>query len=359
MNDKVLTDFLKRTKGEFYIGVVGSVRSGKSTFIKKFMEQKVLPYVKDDFVKNKILDELPQSAEGKNIMTVEPKFIPSNTINININEDIYMNVRLVDSVGWLIPNALGHFTDEGPRMVKTPWFEESIPFKEAAEIGTKKIIQNHSTIGILMTSDGTFGEFKREDYLTCEDILINELKTYNKPFVIVLNTKYPDGREQLKLKKQLEEKHNVQVINCDVEKLSNKDIDIILQEALNEFNIQEIDLKLPNWITALRDNNKYKMEIDELILNTTSEYKKFKHVNKIKDNLKTCPYFKNIIMENVDPSSGKVEMKVECNEELYQQIIDELLGDTINSKGDFIKMVQNYREQEEEYSNIKEALDMV
>ena len=281
--DKVaLENIIKRCHGEFYIGVVGSVRSGKSTFINKFMENKILPLVNDDYLKNKIVDELrdelPLSGSGKLITTVEPKFIPNNAITIEF-DSISMNVRLVDSVGFLIPNATGYFDDNGPKMVKTPWFDEPIPFKEAAEVGTKKVIANHSTIGIVVTSDGSFSDFERSDYASVEDNIVNELKELNKPFVIVLNTVDPTSSNALKIKKELESKYNVGVIPTNVLNMDSNDIDVILKEALNEFEISELNLLLPSYISVLNDANEMKKEIMDIISSATSGYKKFKEIN--------------------------------------------------------------------------------
>lgn len=357
MNDIVLNDFIKRTKGEFYLGVVGSVRSGKSTFIKKFMELKILPYIKDDVVKNKIIDELPQTQAGKNIMTVEPKFIPSNTVSISLEEKLEMNVRLVDSVGFVIPKALGHFDEEGPRMVHTPWFEEAIPFKEAAEIGTKKVIQNHSTLGIMITSDGSFGEFTRSDYKTIEPALIDELKTYNKPFVVILNSKRPNDKETLEYKKEIEDEYLVTVLPINIEEMTNKDIDNILKSALVEFKIEEMNIFLPNWIDCLNSENKIKKEIDDFILNSTKNFKRFKDAENIKDKLKECPLFSEVEMTKLDPSEGKLDINVEVLDSLYDDLVNELAGDTIQDKGDFIKMLLEYNELKNDFGGLKVALE--
>ena len=253
-NEKMLEAIVKRCQGEFYIGIVGPVRSGKSTFITKFMENKILPLISDDFLKNKILDELPQTSKGKNIMTVEPKFIPNNAITVNFG-DIEMNTRLVDSVGYVIPNATGYYDDHGPKLVKTPWFDEAIPFKEAAEIGTKKVITNHSNIGILVTSDGSFSEFERNDYASVEELIVNELKALKKPFVVVLNTHDPTNEKVIKLKDSMEKKYGVSVIPTNVLNMDSKDIDHILKEALNEFELKELNIMLPQYISVLEDTN--------------------------------------------------------------------------------------------------------
>ncbi len=357
MNDIILNDFLTRTKGEFYIGVVGSVRSGKSTFIKKFMELEILPYIKDDLVKNKIIDELPQTQSGKTIMTVEPKFIPSNTVSINIDNEIEMNVRLVDSVGFVIPKALGHFNEDGPRMVNTPWFEEPIPFKEAAEIGTKKVIQNHSTLGIMITSDGSFGEFDRSDYKTIEPQLIDELKSYDKPFVVVLNSKDPLNEKTLEYEKEIKELYNVSVITINVEQMTKDDINNILKTALLEFKIEEMNIYLPNWVNALDNKNKYKNMIDDYILNQTNNLKRFKDAVMIKDKLSEFELFSSVEMTKVDPTNGCVMINIEVIDDIYDEIIKDLIGNTINDKSDFIKILTEYKELKNNYGTLKEALE--
>ena len=230
-----MKDIVSRTNGELYIGVVGSVRCGKSTFIRKFMETKVLPYVTED--KDKIIDELPQSSAGKTIMTVEPKFVPSTPTNITIENEINLNVRLVDCVGYILKNSKGYLDDDGNmKLVKTPWFTDEIPFLEAASVGTKKVMENHSHIGIVLTSDGSFTDFSREEYEEVEERLVEEMKGLNKPFVLVLNTTEPNSEKTQFLVETLNEKYQVSVIAIDVKELTDKDIDKILKEALNEFD---------------------------------------------------------------------------------------------------------------------------
>ena len=279
----IIRDVTFRTNGEMFIGVVGPVRSGKSMFIRKFMELKVLPFIDDVDLKNKVIDELPQSADGRVIMTVEPKFVPANAVMINVEDDLLLNVRLVDCVGYIIPTAKGYMNeDQSPRLVRTPWFNENIPFVDAATIGTKKVIENHSNIGIVMTSDGSFGEFSRHEYEKCEEEIIEEVKLLSKPFVIVLNTTFPNSQETINLVKRLEEKYDVAVVAVNVQELNEHDIDLILKNALSEFDINELNIKVPSWIQALRNDNVYKQEFNEIIASITGEYRKFKHLDQLK-----------------------------------------------------------------------------
>ncbi len=358
MEEKVLESIVKRCQGEFYLGVVGSVRCGKSTFINKFMECKVLPYITDDFLKNKIIDELPQIAAGKQITTVEPKFIPNNAITVNIN-DCTMNVRLVDSVGYVIPNALGHFDDEGPRMVKTPWFEDSISFKEAAEIGTKKVIENHSTVGIVLTSDGSISEFSRDDYRYAEEIVIEQLLDLNKPFVVVVNTSNPNSSSALQVKEEIENKYKVSVCLVNVLNMDNKDIDYILQTALEEFSIESIDLQLPKYLTVLSDDNEIKQRVMETIEESTCNYTKFKHVSKIQESLISTDLFKsvNVLLEDASTSSASIELTLD--DKYYDDIIISLIGKQIETKGDLISILSEYMALKQDFSQIGEALKSV
>ncbi len=358
MEDKSLEAVVKRCKGDFYLGVVGAVRSGKSTFINKFIESKVLPFIDDEYLKSKIIDELPQCASGKKIMTVEPKFIPNNSITININ-DCNMNVRLVDSVGYVIPNALGHFDDEGPRMVKTPWFEEPISFKEAAEVGTKKVIENHSTVGIVLTSDGSISDFTREDYKIAEETVILQLLELNKPFVVVINSSNPSSKEALNTKQEIEEKYNVTVCITNVLNMTSTDIDIILDSALQEFEIENIDFQLPKYLTVLHNENEIKSKVMNVIESQTRDYTKFKDVSKIKESLQESMLFKtvDIILEDASLSSAVIELNLD--DQFYNDIIISLIGKTLESKGDLITILSEYATLKQDFSQIGEALKSV
>lgn len=352
---KTLEEIVKRCQGEFYIGVVGPVRSGKSTFINKFIENKILPLISDDFLKHKIVDELPQTAKGKNIMTVEPKFIPNNAITINFG-DIEMNTRLVDSVGYVIPNATGYYDDNGPKMVKTPWFDEPIAFKEAAEIGTKKVITNHSTIGILVTSDGSFSEFERNDYASVEEMIISELNELDKPFVIVLNTVDPTSEKAFKLKETLEEKYQVSVVPTNVLNMDNNDIDKILKAALNEFDISELNVLLPNYISVLNDDNEVKKAIMCEVEKASNGYKKFKEVEQIRESLVSTKLFTEVKIDLVDASTGQCNIKLGLDDKYFKDIITSFLGHDLVDKGEFVALLQEYTELKASYENVKDAL---
>lgn len=356
----VIRDVVYRTNGEMYIGVVGSVRSGKSMFIRKFIQTKVLPLVDSEDLKHKIIDELPQSAEGKAIMTVEPKFVPSTPIQITVDDNLKLNARLVDCVGYIIESAKGYMNEDGtPRLVRTPWFSDNIAFEEAATIGTQKVISNHSHIGILMTSDGSFGEFSRNEYERVEERLVEELKELNKPFVIVLNTTSPNSNNARHLAEDMTNKYGVEVVPVNVMDLTERDIDNILRESLNEFDISKLELKVPTWISALDDSNRYKSEFNALIESITGEYRKFKEASAIRDNLSTYPALKRVEISNIDSGTGVVEITVEFQDGIYDEILSDILGGDIDDKGQFITLLQNFVRAKNEYDKISTALETV
>ena len=360
MSDNIIRDVITRTSGELFLGVVGSVRSGKSTFIRKFMEVKVLPYVHDKDLYKRVLDELPQSSEGRAIMTVEPKFIPSDEMTVTIEKDISFNARLVDCVGYVIPTATGYLNEDGSsRMVQTPWFSEDIPFNEAASIGTKKVIESHANIGIVVTSDGSFGEFKRHEYEVVEEKIINELKELNKPFIIVVNTIKPNDDATIKLVEELKDKYDNAVVAVDVKNMTENDVDRILKEVLNEFNINDLSVHVPSYIDILDDDISYKQKFNNLINETTANYRKLKDVFKIQDKLKESELFENVEVANLDPATGHVEINITCSEELYKTLIEEVIGETIDDKGNFMKLLQNYKKAVNVYQKLGNSLDVV
>lgn len=357
MSNNVMRDYVFRTNGELYIGVVSAVRCGKSTFIRKFIEQKVCPYVDID-VRDKLIDDLPQSSEGKTIMTVEPKFVPSNPVYINIDNDICLNVRLVDCVGYIIPSAKGYVNEDGtPRLVQTPWKVESIPFEEAANLGTKKVIENHSNIGILLTSDGSFGEFSRTEYMLIEEQLVEEMKQLDKPFVIVLNTRNPNDNQTIDLVNKLSEKYQVTVLAVDVLNMTETDIDRILNEALNEFDITKLDINVPNWLKDLDDSLDIKKEFIALLDEVTIDFRKFKHANDIKNKLGESRLFESVVITNLDSGTGEVSIEATCKNGLYEEIIESLIGDIIDDKGKFLKFIQESVKNNKKYHQYMEAIE--
>lgn len=343
MSENIFRDVATRTNGEVFLGVVGSVRSGKSTFIRRFMEKKVLPLIVEQDVYHKVLDELPQSGDGKTIMTVEPKFIPSNYVTINC-DDISFSVRLVDCVGYLIPSAKGYLNEDGtPRMIKTPWYENEVEFKDAATLGTKKVIEAHSHIGIILTSDGSFSEFSEDEYENVLEEVVGELQIANKPFVIVYNTLYPKAEHTLEKIEDLRNRYGVTVKALDVDKMTENDIDELLKEALNEFPIQDLEFDMPTWVENLSDDLNYKHEFNDL-LQSVKKYSKMKEVFLLQETLMKSNLFESVHISEIDPSNGTVVLELNVNETVYNNCIEEILGEHDVDKGRLIEILLSYRE---------------
>ncbi|MGM9834428.1 MAG: stage IV sporulation protein A [Bacilli bacterium] len=355
-NDNVIEAISKRGNGEIYLGVVGAVRTGKSTFIKRFIENLVVPNISDEYEKKRCLDEIPQSAQGKTIMTTEPKFVPSNGATIKIDE-FTTNIKLIDCVGYVIPNANGYEDENGnPRMVNTPWFSEPIPFVEAASIGTEKVIKDHATIGVVVTTDGSFGELKREDYISAEELVVKELKGIGKPFIIVLNSLRPNSNETLTLANSLRDNYNVPVLPISVENMNEKEINEILKNALYEFPVVDIKVSIPEWVHILNNNHEVKSHYIEKIKNSTLEVKKLKDVDNIISYFTDSEYINKAYISEVDASTGIVSLNLESSEELYNKVLNEMMGDAVNTKAGMLKIFSSYKDTKCEMDNIRSAL---
>ena len=356
--NEIIKSIAERGNGDIYLGVVGAVRTGKSTFIKKFMENLVLPFMNDEYEKKRIIDEMPQSAAGKQIMTTEPKFVPNNAVKINI-DDYSINVRLIDCVGYIVKNAIGYEDENGPRMVKTPWYDEAIPFVEAAQIGTEKVIKDHSSIGIVITTDGSFGELSRSDYVNAEKEVLEELKNINKPHIIILNSIHPMLPETLKLAQNLKDEYNVPVIPMNVDIMSEKDVVEILREALYEFPVLEVKVNIPEWIAILNPDNWLKKYFIEKIKESINEIDKLRDVDKITDTFKNLEYIDKAYLSDVDTSTGEVTINLHAPNNLFDKILKESIGVTIENKAQLLKLFQDYNEAKVEYDQIKSALKQV
>ena len=357
-NLDIIKSITNRTGGDLYLGVVGAVRTGKSTFIKKFIENLVIPHIEDESLKKRCLDEIPQSAQGKTIMTTEPKFIPSQAANIKI-EDFEASVRLVDCVGYVVEGAKGYEDENGPRMVKTPWYDEEIPFIEAAEIGTSKVIKDHSSIGIVVTTDGSFSEIKRDAYVEAEQRIVSELKSIGKPFIVILNTSNPNNPETISLTNSLREEYDVPVIPISILDMNEKDVYAILKEALYEFPVLEVQVNMPDWIACLEPSNWLKEIYISKIRESVCEVDKLRDTNTITAHFDSCEYIDKSYVSNVDTSTGVVTINLDAKDELYNQILKEIVGIDINSRADIISLFQDYNTAKQEYDQIKTALKMV
>ena len=354
----VLKDIGLRNNGDIYLGVVGPVRVGKSTFIKRFMEVMVIPHITNEDDKKRALDELPQSGLGKTIMTMEPKFVPANAVEINVEENLSVKVRLIDCVGYIIENSQGYLEDGKMRLVKTPWFSETIPFDEAAKIGTQKVIKEHSTLGICIVSDGTITDFKREEYVSAEEQVIEELNSIEKPYVIVLNTKTPSAETTLNLKNELEKKYNVPVIAVNVESMTENDATEIVRQALYQYPISNIDVALPNWVSVLDENHYLKQSIKNSIEEAMGNARTIRDVNTINDVIKNNEYIANSSLSNVDTGTGVVTVQMEVKDGLYETILKELVGCEISDKAQLIAVLTEFVKAKREYQLIGSALQM-
>lgn len=355
---EIIKNIALRSGGDIYLGVVGGVRTGKSTFIKKMVETLIVPNISDEYERKRCLDEIPQSAAGKTVMTTEPKFVPNNAISINI-DDFSCKIRLIDCVGYIIKNAKGIEDENGPRMVKTPWYDEMIPFAEAAEIGTEKVIKEHSSIGIVVTTDGSIGEFERNDYIDAEERVINELKELNKPFIVILNTTHPMFPDTIKLTESLKEKYNVPVMPISIENMTEHDMYDILREALYEFPILEVKVRLPDWIAILNPNHYVKKMYIDKIKESVIEIDKLRDVDKITKHFLEVEEIEKAYLSDVDSSLGEVVITLEAPDYLYNKVLNEIINIDITNKKEVLKLFQEYSIAKEEYDQVKYALKMV
>jgi stage IV sporulation protein A len=352
-------DIVERTGGDIYLGVVGPVRTGKSTFIKKFMELFVIPNIEDEADRERARDELPQSSTGKTIMTTEPKFIPDEAIEIAIQDNIKMRVRFVDCVGYTVPGAVGYDDEDGPRMVTTPWFDHDIPFEEAAEVGTKKVITDHSTIGVVVTADGSFTDIDREDYIQAEEKVIAELKELNKPFVIILNTNEPYAEASIDLKEELSAKYDVPVVTINCLNLVEEDIHLLFQEILYEFPVKEVNIKLPDWVEELDLEHWLREEFNQAIRDNIESVFKVRDIDNVIDGLNELDIVELAQLTDMNLGTGHALIDVSSPDDLYNQILTEICGEEVDSQADMIRIMLSFSAAKKEYDKVAEALEQV
>lgn len=358
-NTRLYQDIAKRTDGDIYVGVVGPVRTGKSTFIKKFMDLLVIPNIDNEYKKERANDELPQSAGGKTIMTTEPKFVPNEAVEITLDNNLKFKTRLVDCVGYLVDNAIGYLEDDMPRMVKTPWSEEEIPFETAAEIGTKKVIEEHSTIGILVTTDGSITDIPREDYIKAEEKVVNELKALNKPFIILLNSQEPNSSYTQQLSEKLSEKYGTTVIPTNCEYLTIDDINNMFSKVLYEFPVDQIRIKFPRWIDGLDFNHPLKAELYKEIQEAFSDINVLKEVSSCVDTIKQTEIISKTSIEDIQLGVGNVNIEITLKEELFYNVLTEITGVQVSNEGDLFSIISNLSKTKKKYDKIACALDDV
>lgn len=359
VNNDIYSDIAKRTDGDIYIGIVGPVRTGKSTFIKRFMEQLVIPNITSEFRRERAVDELPQSAAGKTIMTTEPKFIPEEAVEVKINDNTKFNVRMIDCVGYIVPSAIGYIENEAPRMVVTPWFEEEIPFAMAAEIGTQKVIQDHSTIGLVVTTDGSISDIPREEYEEAEQRVIDELVSINKPFIIVLNCVDPDSAESQKLAEQMSAKYGNVVIPVNCLALDEESINNILRQVLYAFPIKEINISMPKWITALDKNHWLKCSVMGTIRNAAADMHHVRDVDKLTERISEGDYIDGSRIDTIDLGKGSADVSIDIEKCLFYKIIGEETGIEISNDNDLMPLLKELMCIKKKYEKIENALSEV
>ena len=358
-NYTIYKDIAERTGGDIYIGVVGPVRTGKSTFIKNFMETAVIPNIKDEYKKERAKDELPQSSNGRTIMTTEPKFIPNEAVEIVLGDNLKLKTRMVDCVGYLIRNALGHMEGDMPRMVNTPWFEDQIPFEEAAEIGTKKVIEEHSTIGILITTDGTVTDIPREEYIDAEEKVVEELRNQGKPFVIVLNTNKPNSNESVILCKDLKKRYDAPVVPIDCANLKQTDIEQILEKILYEFPITEVDIDFPNWLDTLDDNHWLKNDLLTIVKKEFKDIRNLRQADSVIKTLQESELISELYVNEIKMESGKISIRIEVKKSLFYKALTEISGIEVKEEGDLFGIVAELAQSKKSYDKIALALQDV
>lgn len=359
VNNDIYSNIAKRTDGDIYIGVVGPVRTGKSTFIKKFMESLVIPNITSEFRKERAIDELPQSAAGKTIMTTEPKFIPEEAVEVKLSDNVTFNVRMIDCVGYIVPAAIGYIENEAPRMVMTPWFDEEIPFAMAAEIGTQKVIKEHSTIGLVVTTDGSITDIPREEYCDAEERVINELTEINKPFVIVLNCLDPKSSSAQKLAAELAEKYNTPVIPVNCLELDEQGISDILKQVLYAFPVKEVNISMPKWITSLDKTHWLKSSVISAIRSAAENIKHIRDMSKLTDKLKDSEYISGSEVSEIDLGKGSAGIKLAFDGDLFYKILGEETGIDITSDNDLMPLLKDLISIKKKYEKVENALNEV
>lgn len=355
----IYNDISERTNGDIYVGIVGPVRTGKSTFIKKFMDLVVLPNMTEEYQRERAIDEMPQSAAGRTIMTTEPKFIPEQSVTISVDESASFNVRMIDCVGYIVPSALGYVEDNAPRMVMTPWYEEPIPFNMAAEIGTKKVITEHSTIGLVITTDGTIGDLPRDEYEEAEERVIAELQEINKPFVILLNSIEPYSAQTQALAKDLQLRHGVPVMAVNCLDLTEGEIREILSKILFEFPVKEIKIEAPAWLTQLEKTHWLRCAVLQAIREAAGEITRIRHLQQLHEKLKDCEFLQSTASSRVDLGKGKARIAVHLKSNLFFKVMAEKTGIAMENEGDLLRCMLDFVSMKKQYDKLKEAYEQV
>lgn len=354
--ENIYRDIAERTNGDIYIGVVGPVRTGKSTFIKRFMDYLVIPNIENAYSAQRAQDELPQSAAGRTIMTTEPKFIPNEAVSISLGDNAHMRVRLIDCVGYIVEGCAGYLEEEGPRMVQTPWSEEPMPFAQAAELGTKKVIYDHSNIGLVVTTDGSITDIPRQSYLEAEERVINELKSINKPFIVLVNSANPNSPEARAAKREVEDKYGVPAVTVNCREMDAEDITRIIETVLFEFPIDNVHISLPRWFMSLPHGHWLKASVYESVCSASEELSKISSVRVLSEKLSGCEYIKTAYVDGIDLGVGSAKVEITIPEKLFYKILGEESGFEIEDEEALIKLIKELARTKAEYDKVEQAL---
>jgi stage IV sporulation protein A len=355
----IYQDIAQRTGGDIYVGVVGPVRTGKSTLIKRFMDTLVIPNIGSQFSRERAIDELPQSASGRTIMTTEPKFIPEDAVRIKVDDQASFNVRMIDCVGYIVPSSIGYIEDNQPRMVKTPWFDDPIPFNMAAEIGTQKVITEHSTIGIVVTTDGSISDIPREEYAEAEERVVGELKEIDKPFVVVLNCVYPNSANAQELAQELGRRYDVPVLPLNCMELTEEQIKKILSLVLFEFPVKEIRIDMPKWLTGLEKNHWLRQAVMGRITKSAQDLHRIREVKTFAEGLDSSEYIDGSKIESMELGSGSAKMCLRLKNDLFYRVLGEKTGVEISEESALLDLVMRLVETNKKYEHISNAIDEV
>ncbi len=348
-------DIAERTGGDIYLGVVGGVRTGKSTFIKRFMELTVIPNIKNIHERERAKDELPQSGAGRTIMTTEPKFVPNEAVEITISPNLQVKMRLVDCVGYRVEGALGYEEEDGPRMVTTPWFEDPIPFQEAAEIGTRKVIAEHSTIGVVVTTDGSITDIPREDYVDAEERVVAELKELGKPFVVLMNSIHPHSDEVINLSQSLQDKYDVPVLPVDVAELTQEDILYILEQILFEFPVNEVSINLPSWIEELEPKHWLRDKFEDAVKATVHHVRRLRDIETAVEALADYDFVEQVNLLSMDMGTGSASIEMVGKKDLFYQVLSEEIEYEVKDEADVLRMMREFVVAKREWDKVADA----
>ena len=351
----IYQDIARRTDGDIYIGVVGPVRTGKSTFIKKFMDTIVIPNMDGSYSKERAIDEMPQSAAGRTIMTTEPKFIPEQAVNVHIDDTASFQVRMIDCVGYIVPSALGYIENEMPRMVRTPWYDEPVPFNMAAEVGTEKVITEHSTIGLVITTDGSISDIPREEYEEAEARVISELKEIKKPFIVLMNCVYPESEETKTLCSQMEEKYQVPIVPVNCLEMDETQIKEILAKVLFEFPIREIRLDLPGWISSLEKSHWLRSKVYSTLYQSAKNISHIREIKGFTGAIAQCEYIESSEIDKINLGTGNARIRVRLYPDLFFRVLGEKTDLDIKNESDLLEQVMTLAEMKKKFETIEDA----